>query len=98
CLVGHPDTLPALKPVLEKAGVAFRGDSFTYHGDTFNLNDNAVFGVVDMDGKRIGFQVGTAARQPKIGDATVAVVDKLGRFLRGQTFPVRSGARAFTIR
>ncbi|MBS1709159.1 MAG: hypothetical protein JSS65_10620 [Armatimonadetes bacterium] len=97
-LVGHPDTMPALKPVLEKAGVAFRGDTFTYHGAKFDLKDSAVVGVVDLAGKRVRFQVGSIRREAKVGDAAVAVVDKLGRFLRGQTHPVRSGSAALLVK
>ncbi len=97
-LIGHPDTMQALKPVLAKAGVRVDGQRITYMGSSFSLKDAAVVGVVEMDGKRIGFQVGSTRRQPKIGDAAVAVVDKLGRFLKGETPPMRKGPNAFDVR
>lgn len=97
-LIGHPDTMPALKPILEKAGVAFSGDSFTFKGDKFSLAEHSVVGVVELNGKRTAFQVGAMRRGADIGDAAVAVVDKLGRMVRGTTLPVRSGANAFSVR
>ncbi|MBX3110754.1 MAG: hypothetical protein KF857_01990 [Fimbriimonadaceae bacterium] len=97
-LVGHPDTMPALKPVLEKAGVAFFGDTFTFKGQRFDLKDYSVVGVVQTGGKTTAFQVGGLRRDAVVGDAAVAVVDKLGRFIRGTTHPVRTGANALVVK
>lgn len=88
-IIGHPDTTPALKELCAKAGFAVNGEILTYKGTTINLKQAAAFAVVSLaDGKQCAIGIGTCERVPKLGRATTGLVEKYGRFLRGETpFP-----------
>ncbi len=91
-IVGSPETLPAMRPLCEKAGFTVKDDQLTYRGTTIDLTKGGAIAVVDLDGgKRCVIGLGETRLRPNTGNARVALVDDLGRFLRGQTEPKTSG-------
>lgn len=91
-VVGSPETLPAMRPLCEKAGFSVRGNALTYRGTTIDLTKGGALAVVDLDGgKRCVIGLGKTRLAPVTGRARVALVDDLGRFLRGETEPKTSG-------
>jgi hypothetical protein len=96
--VGHPDTMPQLKPWLAQAGVRVTGMEATYRGRRIRLDAGAVLGAVILaDGKTVRFRVGKVDREPRVGAASVAMVDRLGRFLVGESQPRDRGPWTFAI-
>lgn len=96
--VGHPDTMPQLKPWLAQAGVRVTGMEATYRGRKIRLDAGAVLGAVTLaDGKTVRFRVGRVDREPRLGAASVAMVDRLGRFLVGESQPRDRGPWTFAI-
>lgn len=88
-LIGHPDKTPRMKELCQKAGFEVKGNSLSYRGTTIDLNVCGAVAVVPLgDGKKCAIALGKPAMTPNTGRANVAVVDGLGRFLRGETlFP-----------
>ena len=98
-LIGHPETVPQMKPLLAKAGVTVVGSKATYKGTSIDINKGAVVGVVESaPGKWTGFRVGVTRRDPNVGNAQVAMVDEYGRFLRGQTLPRTNGPLVIEVK
>lgn len=96
-LVGDP-ALPAIAELAQKAGFVVIGSKLTYQGVTIDLNNGFAFAVMELSpGRIVGLALGTPKRQPEVGRARVAIGDGLGRFLRGQTEPKRTGALTFRI-
>lgn len=97
-IVGHPDTLPMLKPLCKKAGFEINGDALTYKGTTISLSKGAALAVVDLgNGKSCVIGLGQTRHRPTTGRANVAITDDLGRFLRGDTRPKTSGFLTFKL-
>lgn len=85
-LIGHPDTMPILKELCIKAGFGVQGDTLIYQGLTVNLNRAAAVAVINLgEGKKCAIAIGTCKMRPNPGYAYQAVVDDLGRFLKGKT-------------
>ena len=85
-IVGNPKTTPAMAPLLAKAGMTLAGDSLSWNGTTVDLRQAGGVAVVDLGGgKRCGIVLGTANPRPKVGRASLALFDSLGRFLTGVT-------------
>jgi hypothetical protein len=56
------------------------------------LKQGGAMAVLDLGkGRRVGVGLGMTEIPPEFGRARVAVFDRLGRFLRGQTEPKTSG-------
>jgi hypothetical protein len=90
-LVGHPDTVPQMKELCAKAGFVVNGNSLTYKGTTIDLNEGAAMALLDVPGGRCIIGLGKTKMMPNAGRAKLAVVDGLGRFLRGVTLPKTAG-------
>ena len=91
-LVGSPETLTAMAPLCERAGFKVEGNNLTYDGTTIDLTKGAALALVDLPGGgRCAIGLGRTRRTPHPGRAKVALVDDLGRFLRGKTEPKTSG-------
>lgn len=95
-IVGHPSTTPRMKPLCEKAGFEVSGNKLTYKGTEIDLTKGAALAVVDLgEGKSCVIGLGQTRRRPDYGRARTAVVDDLGRFLRGVTDPKTAGHLTF---
>lgn len=96
-IVGHPDSTPAMKPLLVKAGFAVNGNNLTFRGTTIDLTKAGAVAVIELEGgKRCAIALGKCELEPNVGRAHTALVDDLGRMLRGSTgFP--SGATFLTL-
>lgn len=91
-IVGSPETTPAMKPLCEKAGFQVAGNKLTYDGTTIDLDTQGAIAVVDLaSGGKCVIGLGKTRRAPSTGRARTALVDNLGRFLRGRTDPKTSG-------
>jgi hypothetical protein len=91
-IVGSPETLPALRPLCEKAGFRVVGNKLAYRGTTIDLDHGGALALVDLGGgKRCVIGLGKTRLRPDIGHARTALVDDLGHFLRGETEPKTSG-------
>ena len=96
--VGSPETMPVLKELCKKVGFVVSAGKLTYRGKTISLEDGAGVAVVDLgDGQKCGIQIGNLDLDAKTGNATVAMVDKLGRFLKGYTYPRIEGDLAMKV-
>lgn len=96
--VGSPESMPVLKELCKKVGFVVSAGKLTYRGKTISLEDGAGVAVVDLgDGQKCGIQVGNLDLGAKTGNATVALVDKLGRFLKGYTNPRIEGDLAAKV-
>ncbi len=95
-LVGHPDSMPMLRGLCEKAGFQVNGNKLTYDGTTIDLNKGCALAVVDLgSGKQCVIGLGKTRIAPNVGRARTALTDSLGRFLRGRTEPKTSGNLTF---
>lgn len=85
-IVGSPKTTPAMAPLLAKVGMTLARDSLSWNGTTVDLRQAGAVAIVDLGGgKRCGIVLGTATPRPKVGRASLAFFDALGRFLTGVT-------------
>jgi hypothetical protein len=97
-IVGSPETLPIMKELCQMVGFTVRGDKLTYDGTTIDLDEGGAVAVVDLaEGGKCLIGLGATRREPSIGRARLALVDRLGRFLRGQTEPKTSGFLTFRL-
>jgi len=97
-LVGHPDTMPALRDLCAKAGFAVSGDKLTYKGTTIDLDEGGAVALIELGPDRFcAIGLGTSVVHPNSGGARVCVFDKYGRFLRGETAPRKEGSLAFRV-
>lgn len=91
-IVGSPETLPAMRALCDKVGFRVAGNRLTYRGDTVDLTRGGALALVELGGgKRCVIGLGKTRLKPETGRAQVALVDELGRFLRGETAPKTSG-------
>ncbi len=97
-IIGHPDTMPEMKPLLARAGFVVKGNQLTYDGTTIDLTKGAALAVVEMGGgKRCVIGLGVTKMRPSLGMARVGLVDELGRALRGKVgFPLNATATVLT--
>jgi hypothetical protein len=93
-IIGHPDSTPKMKDLCVKAGFSVKGQNLTYRGTTIDLTKTGAVAIVDLgEGKRCGIALGKCDLSPKIGKASVGLVDDLGRMLRGATrFPLNASS------
>ena len=97
-LVGHPDTVPQMKPLLDQVGFRVEGDQLTFDGTTIDLREGAAAALIDLgDGKRCAVVLGTVKARFKPGRTRIAVTDGFGRFLRGVAEPRREGSFVFRL-
>jgi hypothetical protein len=97
-LVGHPDSLPGMKPLCEKAGFAVTGNKLVYKGTEIDLNAGGALAIVELGpGKKCVIALGKTRLRPNYGRARTVVVDNYGRFLRGQTDPKTTGKLTFKL-
>lgn len=97
-LIGHPDTVPAMKGLCDRVGFKVDGDALTYDGTTIDLSEGAAFAIVELGGgKTCGIGLGQTQVAPNPGAARLCLVDKYGRFLRGRTDPRRKGKSTFRM-
>lgn len=91
-LIGSPETLPAMRPLCAKVGFVVSGDTLTWRGTTVDLRSGGAMAVVDLgEGKRCTIALGKMRLAPNPGHARIALFDRLGRFVRGETDPKTSG-------
>ncbi len=97
-LVGRPSTLPALGTLCAKVGFKVAGDWLEYRGTRIDLRKNGAVAIVPLGGgKQCAIALGAPRYAPRTGRAKVALVDELGRFLRGHTEPKTKGALTFRL-
>ena len=97
-LIGHPDSVPGMRALCEKAGFKVEGDKLTYDGTTIDLRSGAALAIVDLgDGKVCGIGLGKTLISPDVGKSYLCLVDQYGRFLRGKTNPRRDGTTVFRV-
>ena len=97
-LVGHPDTMPGLKPLLEKLGWTVVKNRLTYDETVIDLNNGAAYGIVDLGGgRRCVVVLGRTLVRPDFGRSWMCLVDQYGRFQRGRTEPKTSGNLTFRL-
>jgi hypothetical protein len=97
-VVGHPDSLPVLRPLCAQVGFIVSGDRLTYDGTMIDLNDGGALAVVDLPGGgRCVIGLGKTVLPPNVGRARLAITDGYGRFLRGVSEPKRSGRLTFRL-
>ena len=92
-LIGHPDKTPAMKSLCSKAGFTVNGQNLVYQGMAIDLNQCGAVATVSLgNGKWCSIALGKPSMAPRTGRAGVALVDNLGRFLRGECrFPEAIG-------
>ena len=97
-LVGHPDSMPALRNLCDKVGFKVVGNQLSYDGITIDLTKGAALAVVDLgNGKSCVIGLGKTRIHPNTGRARLALTDDLGRFLRGKSEPKTSGFLTFRL-
>ncbi len=97
-LIGHPDTMPALRDLCKRVGFDVKGTMLTYKGTTIDLRLGGAIAVVPMaDGGRCAIGLGTTHLSPNLGNAQVVVFDEYGRFLRGETAQKTVGNLTFRL-
>lgn len=97
-IVGSPETLPIMRDLCEKAGFKVAGNRLDYDGTTVDLTKGGALAVVDLEGgKRCVIGLGKTRMAPNTGSARTALVDDLGRFLRGKTEPKTEGKLVFRL-
>lgn len=97
--IGHPDTMPIMKALCERAGFKVVGDSLTYDGTTIDLNKGAAMAIVNLgSGRTAAIALGNTRLTPDVGISSLCLLDDYGRFLRGKTEPIRTGSMTFTMR
>jgi hypothetical protein len=80
--------MPAIRPLLARAGFVVKGEALTYRGTTINLRQGTAVAILPLPGdKVVGILLGQSRRPASVGQARVAVADGLGRFLAGETDP-----------
>ncbi len=85
-LVGDPRKTPALDNILKSAGIVRTGDNLSFQGRMVSLNSGGACGVLTLsNGKNVGFACGNVRYVPNIGNARLALVDELGRYITGKT-------------
>jgi hypothetical protein len=90
--VGHPDSVPAMGALCVKAGFRVHGDKLTYRGTTIDLRQGSALALIDLgNGKKCAIGLGKTLMPPNLGRAQVGITDELGRFLRGETQPKKTG-------
>jgi hypothetical protein len=91
-IVGHPDDLPEMKPLLDQVGFRVQGQQLTYDGTTIDLKKGAAFAMVRQpNGKWRSIGLGKVRIAPQLGRTQIALVDELGRLVRGKSEPKTSG-------
>ena len=97
-IIGSPATVPALVPLCKKVGFVVVGDKLTYDGTTIDLKSGGAMAVVELgEGKRCAIALGKTRLDPRTGHSRLALVDNLGRFLRGKTEPRTTGWGVFRL-
>ncbi|MBS1718122.1 MAG: hypothetical protein JSS72_10380 [Armatimonadetes bacterium] len=97
-IVGHPDSLPGMAALCDKAGFKVDGNTLTYRGTTIDMRLNAALAIVDLgSGKQCAIVLGSAQLTPETGRARVAIVDSYGRLVRAQTEPKTKGWGVFRL-
>lgn len=88
---------PGVIAAFQSAGIHINGDTASWNGTTINLKDGCALAMVKFsDGVGV-IILGNPSFSPETGDASLALTDGLGRFLRGKTSFVRSGPWTFSI-
>jgi len=94
-IFGHPDTLPGMRGLLDKAGLKVTANQLTFDGTKVDLREGGALAVVELgEGKRCLVGIGTVDLDPNPGNARLMVFDRYGRMLRGRTDP---GGIAFRL-
>ncbi|MCB0826922.1 MAG: hypothetical protein KDC26_12095 [Armatimonadetes bacterium] len=84
-IVADPRTEPRMKVLLNKVGVTWDSESFSYRGKQYPFVSSTFVALVPLQsGGWCGVRMGASIRDPEVGNAQVAVTDKFGRFLDGQ--------------
>jgi hypothetical protein len=96
-IVGHPDTTPRMAELCRRAGFSVSGDSLKYRDTTIDLNNGAALALVDVAGGKCVIGLGKTLLGPNAGRAKVAVMDRLGRFLNGESEPKTQGKLTFRL-
>ncbi len=97
-LIGHPDSMPAMRDLCRRAGFTVRGDQLTYDGTTIDLKAGAAMAIIELgNGETCAIGLGMTQRDPNPGNSQLCLVDNLGRFLRGKTDPRREGSTVFRL-
>jgi hypothetical protein len=64
----------------------------TYRGTTIDLRQGSALALIDLgNGKKCAIGLGKTLMPPNLGRAQVGITDELGRFLRGETQPKKTG-------
>jgi hypothetical protein len=96
-IVGHPDTTPRMAELCRRAGFSVSGDSLKYRDTMIDLNNGAALALVDVAGGKCVIGLGKTLLGPNAGRAKVAVMDRLGRFLNGESEPKTQGKLTFRL-
>lgn len=97
-LVGSPLDVPATAKYWAMAGFEFSGGMVTLDGKSIDLKSGGAVAMVEFaPGQYLGLRCGNIRHEPKVGIASAALVDELGRFVGGQTLPRMVGPWVFEI-
>ena len=67
-LIGHPDSMPAMRDLCRRAGFVVQGDTLTYDGTKIDLKDGAAIAIIDLgNGKTCAIGLGVTKRAPSVG-------------------------------
>jgi hypothetical protein len=91
-IIGHPDTLPGMKALCEKAGFRVSGNRLTFGSRSVDLERGGAMAIVDLGGgKRCVIGLGKMRCRPDTGRARLALLDEFGRMTFGITEPMTRG-------
>lgn len=97
-IVASPESLSVMRDFCGQIGFRVTGDLLEYHGVTINLNEGGALALVDLPiGGQCAIGLGKTLLRPDTGKARVAVFDKYGRFLAGETEPDWDGPLVFDL-
>lgn len=97
-IVGRPESTPAMRPLLERVGMRVVGDSLVWRGTRVDLRRAGAMALVPLPkGGAVAMVLGTAALEPNLGRAEVALFDRYGRFLAGESPLPRPSDGVFEI-
>jgi hypothetical protein len=97
-IVGDPSQVPASAALWRQAGFVFENGRVSLDGVSVELASGGAVGIVQIGPEKfVGLRCGNIRHDPKMGIASVGLVDELGRFLTGRTLPRTVGPWVFEV-